>query len=71
MVACIREPENPYDANAVRVENILGEKVGHLRRELALEIAPLLDSGDLQIEGGGGAVMHKCIWHLTCAIHML
>jgi len=29
-VRLVREPENPHDANAIRVENLAGEKVGHL-----------------------------------------
>ncbi|KAI8473525.1 MAG: SNF2 family N-terminal domain-containing protein [Monoraphidium minutum] len=51
MVKLVREADNPYDANAVRVENIRSEKVGHLRRELVAEIAPLLDRGLVAIEG--------------------
>ncbi|KIY99028.1 Helicase-like transcription factor [Monoraphidium neglectum] len=51
MVKFVREPSNPYDANAVRVENIRSEKVGHLRRELVAEIAALMDGGRLVIEG--------------------
>lgn len=51
MVKFVREPLNLYDANAIRVENIRSEKVGHLRRELAAQIAALLDSGQLAIEG--------------------
>ena len=35
MVKLEREPENPYDHNAVRVENVLGQKVGHLPRDVA------------------------------------
>ncbi len=38
MVGLIREPENPYDANAIRVENIAAEKVGHLNRQLAAQV---------------------------------
>jgi SWI/SNF-related matrix-associated actin-dependent regulator of chromatin subfamily A3 len=53
MVKFVREPSNPYDANAVRVENIRSEKVGHLRRELVAEIAALMDGGRLVIEGEG------------------
>jgi len=38
MVGLVREPENPYDANAIRVENIAAEKVGHLNRQLAAQV---------------------------------
>jgi hypothetical protein len=39
-----REPRNPYDSNAVRVDNMHGEKVGHIKREQAAVIAPLMDN---------------------------
>ena len=35
MVKLVREPLNPYDKFAVRVDNVLGEKVGHLSRQIA------------------------------------
>ena len=38
MVGLIREPENAYDGNAIRVENIAAEKVGHLNRQLAAQV---------------------------------
>lgn len=38
MVGLVREPENAYDANAIRVENIAAEKVGHLNRQLAEQV---------------------------------
>ena len=40
-----REPENPYDANAVRVCSARGTCIGHLAREDAAAIAPALDEG--------------------------
>ncbi|WIA37137.1 hypothetical protein OEZ86_014100 [Tetradesmus obliquus] len=51
MVKFVREPRNPYDANAVKVENTNGEQVGHLKRELVYEIASMLDADQLRIEG--------------------
>lgn len=42
-VRLVREPTNPYDRNAIRVDNILDVKVGHLPRDKALYLAPLLD----------------------------
>ncbi|WIA16914.1 hypothetical protein OEZ85_013841 [Tetradesmus obliquus] len=51
MVKFVREPLNPYDANAVKVENTNGEQVGHLKRELVYEIASMLDADQLRIEG--------------------
>jgi hypothetical protein len=40
----VREPENPADPNAVRVE-ICGFKFGYVPRHLAQKISPLLKSG--------------------------
>lgn len=36
-----REPENEYDANAVRVE-VMGQLVGHVAREMAEQLSPAL-----------------------------
>lgn len=44
-----REPDNPYDANAIRVDGyLLGRcagQAGHLPRDLAAVLAPLMDAG--------------------------
>ena len=42
-----REPNNPFDQNAIRVEREDGEQIGYLDRHLASEIAPKFD-GDEQ-----------------------
>lgn len=39
-----REPENPYDRNAVAVDT-LGGQIGYLSKENAAEVAPIMDSG--------------------------
>jgi hypothetical protein len=40
----VREPLNPYDGNAVRVDHkASGKKLGHASRELAAKLAPLMD----------------------------
>lgn len=41
-VEIVREPNNPYDQNAFRVE-VEGRKVGHLSRHLASQLARPLD----------------------------
>lgn len=41
----IREPENPHDANAVRVE-WQGEKLGYLPRRENRSVAAAMDAGD-------------------------
>ncbi|MBQ1249625.1 MAG: single-stranded-DNA-specific exonuclease RecJ, partial [Selenomonadales bacterium] len=40
-----RESDNPYDANAIRVWTQDGRDVGHIRKEIAADIAPLMDEG--------------------------
>ena len=37
------EPRNPYDANAVAVTNHVGSQVGHITRDLAASLAPIMD----------------------------
>jgi SWI/SNF-related matrix-associated actin-dependent regulator of chromatin subfamily A3 len=50
-ILCRREPNNAYDVNAVRVENIMGSQIGHLPRNLVQKLAPYMDRGDLVVEG--------------------
>ena len=42
-----RDADNEYDANAISVETERGETLGFVPRELAAEIAPHLDKGDV------------------------
>ncbi|KAL5004275.1 hypothetical protein ScPMuIL_017731 [Solemya velum] len=51
MVALEREPRNPYDCNAIKVKNVLGEQVGHIKRELAKPLAFILDKNLARLEG--------------------
>ncbi|EFJ52656.1 hypothetical protein VOLCADRAFT_115608 [Volvox carteri f. nagariensis] len=51
MVLLVREPNNPYDRWAIRVDNVRGEKIGHISREQAAVMSPLIDRGQLRIEG--------------------
>jgi SWI/SNF-related matrix-associated actin-dependent regulator of chromatin subfamily A3 len=46
----VREPENQYDANAIRVENVRSERIGHIAREIAARLAPFMDSRALLVE---------------------
>jgi single-stranded-DNA-specific exonuclease len=39
-----REPTNPYDHNAVRVERPNGQQIGYINRYLAATIAPFFDA---------------------------
>ncbi|KAI9067101.1 hypothetical protein FKP32DRAFT_1588914 [Trametes sanguinea] len=50
-----REPHNPYDRNAIQVKNIGGTQVGHIPRNVAAKLAPLMDNGLITVEG----MMHE------------
>jgi hypothetical protein len=39
-----REPTNPYDRNAIRVERQNEQQIGYINRYLAAAIAPFLDA---------------------------
>ncbi|HXG72126.1 MAG TPA: HIRAN domain-containing protein [Gemmatimonadaceae bacterium] len=42
----LREPENPYDPNAIAVHvPALGNRIGHIPRDLAVRLAPEMDDG--------------------------
>jgi len=51
MVIFVREPRNPYDRFAIRVDNINNEKVGHIPRTVVEHLSPLVDSGKFLFEG--------------------
>ncbi|KAI0074381.1 hypothetical protein K474DRAFT_1626028 [Panus rudis PR-1116 ss-1] len=54
-VRLIREPNNRYDRNAIKVVNIGGTQVGHIPRNVAAKLAPLMDQRLVNVEG----VMHE------------
>ncbi|EFN54350.1 hypothetical protein CHLNCDRAFT_135608 [Chlorella variabilis] len=67
MVTLIREPDNPYDGWAIRVDNVRNVKVGHLPRVLVCHLSPLIDQGLLVLEGivpraGGAFKMPVQLW---------
>ncbi len=37
-----REPGNPHDSNAIRINNVQGTQIGHLPRNLAAKLAPFM-----------------------------
>lgn len=41
----VRDPENPHDGNAIRVVWRNDRQLGHVPRDLARDVAPLLDAG--------------------------
>lgn len=52
-VSFVREPQNPYDPNAIRVDNMHGEKIGHIKRQQAAKLAPVMDSQEQKIKFDG------------------
>ncbi|KAK5166897.1 uncharacterized protein LTR77_007626 [Saxophila tyrrhenica] len=46
-----REPGNPFDSNAIRIDNVAGVQIGHIPRRIAAKLTPLIDGGDLHAEG--------------------
>ncbi|KAK2901000.1 hypothetical protein Q8A67_009115 [Cirrhinus molitorella] len=51
MVALVRQPQNPYDRNAVMVANVYGSQVGHIKKELAAPMAYIMDNNLARVEG--------------------
>ncbi|KAI1881221.1 hypothetical protein JX265_000047 [Neoarthrinium moseri] len=51
LVVCKREPQNQYDGNAIRVDNVMGQQIGHVPRNLAAKLAPYLDGNEIALEG--------------------
>ncbi|KAL9604526.1 MAG: hypothetical protein Q9219_000491 [cf. Caloplaca sp. 3 TL-2023] len=50
-VSVRREPNNPYDRNAIRINNVLGDQIGHIGRREAAKLARYIDNGSLLVEG--------------------
>jgi SWI/SNF-related matrix-associated actin-dependent regulator of chromatin subfamily A3 len=42
-VNLVREPQNAYDRNAIRVDNQDNRQVGHIARQVALSLRPIMD----------------------------
>ncbi|XP_074517605.1 helicase-like transcription factor [Sebastes fasciatus] len=51
MVGLVRQPQNPYDRNAVMVANIYGNQVGHIKKELAAAMTHVMDNNLAKVEG--------------------
>ncbi|XP_045150954.1 helicase-like transcription factor isoform X2 [Echinops telfairi] len=51
MVALQREPTNSYDKNAIKVNNVNGNQVGHVKKDLAAPLAYIMDNKLAQVEG--------------------
>ena len=46
-----REPENPKDKNAIRIEDMKGRRLGYVSADLAADLAGKIDSGTKYICG--------------------
>ncbi|KAK3707764.1 hypothetical protein LTR37_011941 [Vermiconidia calcicola] len=46
-----REPSNPYDSNAIRIDNVAGTQIGHIPRGMASKLVPFMDNNALHVEG--------------------
>ena len=46
-----REPHNPYDRNAIRVERLNGEQIGYLNRNMAARLAPFFKAHTEPVRG--------------------
>jgi hypothetical protein len=47
VVTMVRDPNNSYDANAIKIVNAAGEKCGHLTRPHAIEAGKMLEARDI------------------------
>lgn len=43
-VRVVRDPGNPYDSNAIRVDNVMGQQIGHIPRTAVAKLAKYLVS---------------------------
>ena len=46
-----RESGNPYDSNAIRIDNVAGTQIGHIPRRIAEKLAGFMDNSFLHVEG--------------------
>ena len=50
-VVLVRQKSNPYDSNAICVQNIINDQVGFISRGEAAALAGLIDKSQLKLEG--------------------
>lgn len=46
-----REPTNQYDSNAIRVDNVRSQQIGHIPRQMAAKLAKYIDNKWLSLDG--------------------
>lgn len=67
----LREPNNPYDPNAISVWSQSKEIIGYIKRDLAADLAPQMDRGqwiEVKISELTGGTADKPT--IGCNIHM-
>jgi len=65
MVSLVREPHNRYDTNAVKVDNVSGIQVGHIKQELAKPLSRIIDRRLARVEGS--VTLSSILDILVCA----
>ena len=63
-----REPDNPHDRKAIRVENEDFAKVGYLPRQVASWLTPLIDQGIVYIDGTVAACLETDLPSATLTV---
>lgn len=54
-----REPGNPYDKNAIRIDNVAGTQIGHIPRRIAEKLAGFMDNSFLHVEASSLASLAR------------
>jgi SWI/SNF-related matrix-associated actin-dependent regulator of chromatin subfamily A3 len=68
MANLVREPSNPYDRNALRVDNLAGVQIGHIKKETAAALAPVLDNASHQEVNVCCDIIRQNSWNCDCKI---
>lgn len=63
-----REPRNPYDGNAIRIDNVNTEQIGHIPRRMAEKLAKYIDNHWLHCEGKLAGYMGEFDCPLTVSL---
>ncbi|KAF8342156.1 SNF2 family N-terminal domain-containing protein [Cantharellus anzutake] len=70
-VSLVREPTNEFDRNAIQVMNLTNQQVGHIKREFAQKLSPLIDANLILVEGTiVNGNMHGFVYDLDITLHI-
>mmetsp|Transcript_11266 Transcript_11266/g.27119 ORF Transcript_11266/g.27119 Transcript_11266/m.27119 type:complete len:965 (-) Transcript_11266:92-2986(-) len=67
-VYLVREPLNPYDSNAIRIDNVHHEKIGHIKGTQCCHLAPLMDQYGERLKIEGTIPRRGTVWNLPVAL---